>query len=225
VSQGGPPNSGWTEVSGRTVEEAIEAGLEALGLSSPDQADIEVLDEPQRGLLGIGSREAKVRVRPRVDKARAALRLVQDVLDSLDLSAASAVSRDDAGRIHIDLDGPNLGILIGRRGETLDALQYLINLAVSRLPGGVERVVLDAGGYRERRRQSLLRLVERVTETVRRTGQEVVLEPMTPSERKIVHLAAAAVPGVRSESRGEDPLRRVVIYPEGESERDGGDTE
>jgi len=207
--------SAWLEVAGRTVPEAVEAGLERLGLASPDQAEIEVLDEPQRGLLGVlGGRGARVRLRPRNDRVEAVTRLVRDIVAALGLAGTEvAVSRDDDGYIRVTLKGSGLGVLIGRRGETLDALQYLLNLASARVPGPPARVILDAGDYRERRRRTLEKLVERISDRVRRTGREVVLEPMSPQERKMVHLAVAAQEGVRSESRGEEPLRRVVVCP------------
>jgi spoIIIJ-associated protein len=215
VISGEPEASGWVEVTAKTVSEATEAGLERLGLSSADEAVIEVVDEPQRGLLGvIGARGARIRLRPRKDRAEALETLVHDILGALGLARTEMrISREGDGYIRISLEGEGLGVLIGRRGETLDALQYLLNLASARMPLPVERVILDAGGYRERRRQTLERLAERIAERVRRTGEEVVLEPMTPQERKVVHLAITGEPGVRSESRGQEPFRRVVVCP------------
>lgn len=214
MNQGEREDSGWIEATGKTVDEATRVALERLGLDSPDQAVVEVLVEPQRGLLGLGGREAKVRAQVRVDKAKVVLKLVQDILGILGLSAARAsATRDGDGYIRVSLEGSNLGALIGRRGETLDALQYLLNLAASRQPGPAERVILDAGGYRERRRVTLERLAGRIADEVRRSGREMALEPMTPQERKVIHVFLEGVAGVRSESRGEEPFRRIFVCP------------
>jgi len=222
VSQSEPDVSGWVEATGRTVAEATQVGLELIGLQTPEGAEVEVLEEPQRGLLGLGGRSAKVRVRLKRDKAGALAKTVRDILSVLDIPGAEVTARrDDDGYIRIDVNGPNLGILIGRRGETLDALQYLLNLSSVRHTGFSERVILDVGGYRERRRVVLERLAGRIAETVRRNREEAVLEPMTAHERKVIHMALAAEEGVRSESRGEDPFRRVVVSPSDKSQDEG----
>ncbi len=222
MSQDESRDSGWVEATGKTVAEATRAALDLLGVAE-DNAEIEVVEEAQRGILGLGSRGARVRARPKTDKSEALLALVRDIVRVLGLTGVGVTARrDDEGYIRVDVTGPNLGVIIGRRGETLDALQYLLNLAAARLPGKADRVVLDAGGYRERRRRTLESLAERIAERVRRTGEEVALEPMTPQERKVVHMAVSAMVGVRSESRGEDPLRRVVICPAEGGEADEG---
>lgn len=207
-------DSGWIEATGKTVADATSAGVKLVGAESAEDVIVEVLDEPQRGLLGLGGREARVRVRIKADKAQGVTKLVEDALGVLGLDGAQvSASRDDDGYLHVGVSGPNLGVLIGRRGETLDALQYLLNLATARMPGPAQRVILDVGGYRERRRLTLERLAERVADSVRRSGREMVLEPMTPQERKVIHVFLAGQEGVRSESRGEDPFRRIVVCP------------
>jgi len=215
VTNDGAPGSEWIEASGRTVAEATRTGLDRLDLDSVEEAEVEVLEEPQRGLLGvIGGREARVRLRARVDKARELERLVKDILETLNLAGTTVETvRGDDGYIHISVEGPGLGSMIGRRGETLDAFQYLLNLASARMPGSTQRVIFDADGYRERRRVTLEKLADRIAGRVRRTNREVVLEPMTPQERKVVHLAVAREDGVTSESIGEEPNRRVVVKP------------
>jgi len=204
--------AGWVEATGRTVAEAAASGAALAGAASVDDVEVEVLEQPQRGLLGLGGRDARVRVRLKVDKTARIVGLVQEIVRVLGLAEASVSGElDEEGYLRVKVDGGELGVLIGRRGETLDALQYLLNLASARLPGPTRRVILDVGGYRERRRLTLERLADRVVETVRRTGREVVLEPMTPQERKVIHLFVARQEGVTSESRGEEPFRRVVI--------------
>ncbi len=223
-------DSGWVEATGKTVAEATSAGAKLVGAESAEDVVVEVLDEPQRGLLGLGGREARVRVRLRADKAQEITKLVEEALGVLGLVGAQvSASLDNDGYLHVGIAGPSLGVLIGRRGETLDALQYLLNLAAARMPGPPQRVVLDVGGYRERRRLTLERLASRVADSVRRSGREMVLEPMTPQERKVIHVFLAGQEGVRSESRGEDPFRRIVVCPsDGESVESGagaGDNE
>lgn len=205
----------WIEVSGRSVAEATAEGLKRLGLGSAEEAEVEVLDEAQRGLLGVlGGREARVRLRRRFDRLEALRALAGRIVACLELEGAEvSVGQEADGYARVTINGPGLGILIGRRGETLDSLQYLLNLASTRMPGDPQRVIFDVDGYRDRRRQTLERLAERVAERVRRTGQEVVLEPMTPQERKVIHLAISGEPDLVSESRGEEPLRRVAIRP------------
>jgi spoIIIJ-associated protein len=221
VSQDERDDSGWVAGTAKTVDEAVAAALAKLGLETPGEAVVEIVEEPQRGILGLGGRGAKVRARPRVDKAQTVLKLARDVLGVLDLGPAhSSVTRDESGYIRVSLEGGNLGALIGRRGETLDALQYLMNLAAARLPGPPERVILDAGGYRERRRVTLEKLAGRIAGEVRRSGQEMALEPMTPQERKAIHMFLSGEAGVRSESRGADPFRRIVVCP-GEASESG----
>lgn len=208
----------WVESTGRTVAEAVANGLELLGVQTPEDAEVEVLSQPQRGIWGLGGRGARVRMRLRADRVSTILRLVREILRAVGLgtTAEATAVRSPDGYIRVEVSGPSLGGLIGHRGETLDALQYLLNLVASRLPGPPERVILDAGGYRERRRVTLERLAWRIAQTVRRTGREVALEPMTPQERKVVHLAIAGETGVRSESRGQEPFRYVVVCPDGE---------
>ncbi len=231
MSQGDEPKqaardaAGWVEATGRTVAEATGMALELLGLQVLEDIEVEVLEEPQRGLLGLGAREARVRARSRVAKGKGLLELVEDVARILGLHGAQvAVSDADESYVKVNVTGPNLGVLIGRRGETLDAFQYLFNLAAARIPGESKRVIFDAGGYRDRRRLTLERLAGRVAENVRRTSREMVLEPMTPQERKVIHMFLAGVEGVRSESTGEEPFRRIVVYPAGTKPAGGSET-
>lgn len=208
------------EASGRTVEEAVERALRQLGVER-SQVEVEVLDEPGRGWLGlIGQRPARVRVTYRPAKAEAAVAFVLGVCRRMGLDArCRVVEEDDA--IRVELSGGGLASLIGRRGRTLDALQYLTNVAATRASGDRRPVVVDADGYRRQREERLRRLALRLAERARRTGREVALQPMSARERRIVHLALRDDPHVRTESVGEEPLRKVVIRPQGGS----GDSE
>lgn len=201
------------ESTGRTVEEAVREALRLLG-AERSQVEVEVLEEPSRALWGLlGQRPARVRVSHRPGKLEAAVAFVRGVCERLGL-AAEVQARDEDGAIRVQVSGSGLGLLIGRRGSTLEALQYLANVAATRASGERQPVVIDPGGYRERREEALRRLARRMAERARRTGRRVTLEPMTAPERRIVHLALQEVPGVRTESVGEEPFRKVVIIPQ-----------
>lgn len=197
-------------MTGRTVEEAIEAALRALG-ARRDEVEIEVLEEGSKGFLGLlGSRQARVRVSLLENPERAIKGFLEKVLSAMALEAGVEVRRREDYFL-VSFYGRDLGLLIGRRGETLNALQYLTNLAVSRMIGERVRIVLDAEGYRKRREQALVRLARRLSERVKRTGNKVVLEPMTPQERRIIHTALQNDSQVVTYSEGEEPNRKVVI--------------
>ncbi|MGE5590275.1 MAG: RNA-binding cell elongation regulator Jag/EloR [Bacillota bacterium] len=198
------------EKRGRSVEEAVSAALLDLGVTA-EQTVVEVLEEPARGLFGlIGSREALVRVTVKETKEDVARRLLQDVSRTIGLDVEITTRRDE-DYIFLDVKGDELGILIGRRGQTLDALQYLTNVAASRASSEKQRIVVDVEGYRRRREETLQRLAERLADKVRRSGQSMELEPMSAHERRVIHLALQDSPYVTTYSEGEEPFRKVVI--------------
>ena len=201
------------EKRGRTVDEAVQAALKELGVG-PDEAEVEVVDEGRRGFLGLGFREAVVRVTRRRRADRFAAELMQGVLRAMGLSGQVRTEERD-GRLWVVVEGDDVGVLIGRRGRTLDALEYLLNVAVSRECGGRARLVLDAAGYRDRRAEAVRRMALRAAEKVRRTGQAATLEPMTARERKLVHLALQGDPQLTTRSEGEEPFRKIVITKKG----------
>ncbi|MCR4402480.1 MAG: protein jag [Firmicutes bacterium] len=216
------------EKTGRTVDEAVQEALEELGLGR-DEADIEVLEEPARGILGlVGQRPARVRVTAKtesveVDVAEKAREFLGELLRHMGFAGVSVSAQEVDGVLRLDVQGKGLGGLIGRRGATLDAVQHLVNLVAGRWMRVAERagreqedrfrIVVDAEGYREKRARSLERLAVTVAERVRREGRRATLEPMNPMERRIVHLAVQRCQGVTSFSEGEEPYRRVVIAP------------
>lgn len=221
------------EASGRTVDEAIESALEELGVDL-DQVETEVLTEGSRGLLGLGAAKARVRVSligsspfpqedeeepGREDEADVA-EIAMDVLSSLLRRMgvdASVVVRQDTGDgtepLILDVEGDNLGILIGRQGETLRDLQYITRLIVSRKLQRWANVLVDAGGYKRRRERVLAELAERMADRVAAEGRPVTLEPMPPHERRIVHITLRDHDTVTTESTGEGHRRKVVILP------------
>lgn len=199
------------EKSGKTVEDALEAALTELGVTR-DQVDYRVLEAPSKALFGIlGGREARVEVSlKKVSPAEKAKAFLQQVTTTMGLRVSIDVTeKEDA--VDISLRGEDLGILIGKHGQTLDALQYLTNLAANRDNRERVRYVIDVEDYRKRRTDTLEQLAVRLADRVKRTGDRVVLEPMTPHERKIIHLRLQEDLRVETYSEGEEPYRRVVI--------------
>ena len=200
------------EKVGKTVDEAVEQALAELGVET-DQALVEVLEEPSRGLFGIlGTRPAKVRVRVKKTPSQRARQLLEEIFRTMDLSVEIKMKEKD-GILMIDMQGAGLGMLIGKRGETLDALQYLVNLSINK---GLEercKVVLDVESYRTRRKQTLEDLALKLAEKARQRGRNVVLEPMNSRERKIIHTALQGVVDIYTYSEGEEPYRKIVISP------------
>jgi spoIIIJ-associated protein len=199
------------EKRGKTVDEAVRAAVKELN-ARPEDVDVVVLDEPTKGLFGlIGAKEARVLVRVRQDRRQVARHLIEEVVAGMGLNVRIETEERE-GATAYDLHGDDLGILIGRRGQTLDAFQYLVNLAANRT-GDAEkvRIILDVEGYRRRREETLQRLAERLADRVRASGQSVVLEPMSAQERRVIHLALQDNSYVGTQSEGEDPQRHVVI--------------
>jgi len=226
------------EASGGSVDEAVEKALEELGVDK-DQVESEVLAEGSRGLLGLGREKAKVRVTllepgeprekleefeepapARADVAEVALEVLRNLLHHMGVQA-EVVVREPAGDeslpIVLDVEGDNLGILIGRQGETLRDLQYISRLIVSRKLQRWVNVVVDVGGYKRRREAILTELAERMAKRVMDEGRPVTLEPMPAHERRIVHMALRDYESVRTESTGEGGRRKVVILPKEDS--------
>ena len=198
------------EKKGRTVDEAVAAALTELG-AVQEEVVIEVLEEPNKGFFGlIGGKGALVRVTRRERKEDLVRRVLGEIAEALGLQV-QIEGRADEESVVLNLRGPDLGVLIGRRGQTLDALQYLVNLAGSKNSVGRERIILDVEGYRQRRAETLERLAARLADRVRRTGESVALEPMSAHERRVIHLALQENPYVTTHSEGEEPFRKVVI--------------
>ena len=199
------------EKTGKTVEDAIEACLTELGVKR-EKANIEVLEEPtKKGLFGLlGTRLAKVRVSYEDNPGALGCDFLARVCKSMGVEAVFS-SVEKADHWIVNITGSELGILIGRRGDTLEALQYLTNLAISKRLSEKVRIIVDVEGYRQRREDTLVRLARRLSDKVKRTGNRVVLEPMNPHERRIIHTALQDDIRISTFSEGEEPNRRVVI--------------
>jgi spoIIIJ-associated protein len=199
------------EKTGRTVDEALAAALEELGVPS-DRVKVEVLDEGKGGFLGFGARPAVVRVTLRESRRERVEQFLQEVCDAMAVDVSVSL-REDQEYLYVDVNGAEAGILIGHHGQTLEAMQYLLNLVASRAEDDNRRVLLDVEGYRKRREETLTKLATRLADRVRRSGEPMVLEPMSAHERRVIHLALQDNPYVVTVSEGEEPFRRVVIQP------------
>ena len=217
-------------MSAPTVDEAIELGLKELD-ADRDEAEVEILSKGKTGFLGIGSEAARVRVTrisagrndagvpTTVDGETTAAGVATDVVGRILEAAGVNVTRTlraandpESGGPIIDLAGEDSGLLIGRRGQTLQALQFLVNLIVRRQFEGV-RVVLDVENYRQRRELQLREMATKVAERVSETNRSITLEPMPPADRRIIHTSLTDHPGVSTESSGEGEGRKVTIMP------------
>lgn len=221
------------EKTGRTVDEAVEAAIAELGVSR-EQIEYVVLDEPSKGLFGLlGGKPARVRVEliesktataapkgkpermngsdmPAVDPVESAKAFLTSVFKAMKLDV-KIEKLTGIEQVTFNLRGEDLGILIGKHGQTLDALQYLTNLAAHRDADERVRIVIDVEDYRKRREETLVRLAQRLADRVKLRGEKVVLEPMSPHERKIIHTALQDDLRVTTFSEGEEPFRKVVI--------------
>ena len=197
------------EITAKTVDEAIEIAIAELKLDRSN-VKVEVLDSGSRGLFGIGAKEAVVRVTADVNLEERARRFLDDVFFTMGMKVDFDIKRE--GKImRINLIGDSLGVIIGKRGDTLDSLEHLTNLCVNK--GDVEyvKVVLDVENYRARREQTLIKLAKNLASTVVRTGRKITLEPMHSNERRIIHATLQSNDAVETYSVGEEPNRKVVI--------------
>jgi len=198
------------EAKGKTVEEAIENALEVLGVKR-EEVEISVLEEGSKGFFGIlGSRQARVKVVLPDSPEKVISDFLNKVIRNMNLKAGMEI-RAREGYYFVSLYGREMGILIGRRGDTLDALQYICNLAVNRQLKNKVKVVIDIEGYRKRREQTLISLARRLSARVKETGKKIVLEPMNSQERRIIHTALQNENEIYTFSEGKEPNRKIVI--------------
>ncbi|KAA8663481.1 RNA-binding cell elongation regulator Jag/EloR [Clostridium sp. HV4-5-A1G] len=199
------------ETTGKTVEEALKNALQELKVEK-DKVEVEVLDEGNKGFLNfIGVRPAKIKVKVKRDYIYEAKVFLKSILDKMKVEAEIKI-KEENNVIKIYLTGSDMGILIGYRGETLDAIQYLLSLVINKNHEmEYKRVILDTENYRAKREETLRRLARRVAEKVRRTGRIVKLEPMNPYERRVIHSALQNDFYVNTYSEGQEPFRRVVV--------------
>ena len=201
-------------ISAHSVEQACREGAAMLGVDA-DSVSYEVIEEAKKGFFGVGNTPAKIKIFVESAPKDAAAAFVEMVAEDLELDVQMEETTDAEGNTVIQVWGGNAGILIGHHGDTLDALQYLANLAAVHAGEKPEkRVFVDVEHYRERRERTLRQLARRMANKVLKSGHSVVLEPMNPYERRIIHAEVQGVAGVMTSSVGEDDNRRVVIYLE-----------
>lgn len=201
------------EYTGKTVDDAITNALIELETTS-DKIEHEVISEGSKGVFGIGSKPAKVKVWLKEKPKKPVEDIVNEFLDkifnAMDICAKTSVSVN-GDNVNIELTGDDMGILIGKRGQTLDSLQYLVNLVVNRYSDSYMRVKLDTENYRERRKATLENLAKNIAFKVKRTKRSVSLEPMNPFERRIIHSTLQNDRYVTTRSEGDEPYRHVVV--------------
>ena len=207
--------SNFVEKIGKTVDEAVKMALQELN-TTEENVEIEVLEEPTKGLLGIGAKPALVRVSVKEEKvaveenkADKVNEVISNITSCLGLNIKSNVE-DTADALKVNLEGENLGLIIGYKGETLDALQLLTNVIIHK-NGEYKRVEIDAQNYREKRKETLSALAHKKARDVIKYGKNITLEPMTPYERRIIHTALQDYSKVTTVSIGSEPFRKVVI--------------
>lgn len=200
----------YVEKEGKTVESAIEEALLELNIDEKD-ADIQVLDEGSKGLFGIiGGRNALVRVCKKIDFEKIVKDFLKPIFNAMSVNEdLEIIAEGDSLNVRVSAD--DIGIIIGRRGETLDALQYLLGLVVNKYSDRFIRVMLDVGNYREKRDETLERLAIRLAEKVSKNRKTITLEPMNPYERRIIHATLQNYKSVETYSIGDEPKRKVVI--------------
>lgn len=199
------------EFSAKTVDDAITEACQKFTVSS-DKLDYEVVEEGSSGFLGIGSKPAVIKARVKSSVSDIAKDFLKDVFEAMDMVVVVNVKYNEADRtMDIDLSGDDMGVLIGKRGQTLDSLQYLVSLVVNKDVEDYIRVKVDTENYRQRRKDTLENLAKNISYKVKRTKRAVSLEPMNPYERRIIHSALQNDKYVTTHSEGEEPYRHVVV--------------
>ena len=199
----------YIEVSAKTVEDALTEALVQLGATS-DQVEYEVVEKGSAGFLGIGSKAAVIKVRKKCSVEDNIREFLGKVFDAMDLEVEIVITNED-NNYAVDLKGADMGVLIGKRGQTLDSLQYLTNLAVNKNTEEHVKVKIDTEDYRNRRKETLENLAKNIAYKVKRTKRAVSLEPMNPFERRVIHSALQNDKFVTTHSEGEEPYRHVVV--------------
>jgi spoIIIJ-associated protein len=204
----------YEQFSAKTVDDAITAACEKLGVTS-DKLDYEVIEEGAAGFLGIGSKQAVIKAAVAVvesSKEEKAKNFLKEVFAAMNMAVNVEASYDEAEKtMSVDLSGEDMGVLIGKRGQTLDSLQYLVSLVINKGNDDYIRVKVDTEDYRERRKTTLENLAKNIAFKVKRTKHSVSLEPMNPYERRIIHSALQNDKYVTTHSEGEEPYRHVIV--------------
>ena len=201
----------YIEISAKTVDDAVTEAVIQLG-TTHDQLEYEVIEKGSAGFIGIGRKDAVIRVKKK-DSVEDRIRdFLQKIFAVMKLEVEILIEREESGRVvNVELKGNDMGVLIGKRGQTLDSLQYLTNLAVNKNAEEFVKVKIDTEDYRKRRRETLENLARNIAFKVKRTKHPVSLEPMNPFERRVIHYALQNDKFVTTHSEGEEPFRHVVV--------------
>lgn len=201
----------YVEISAKTVNDAITEACQKFVVTS-DKLDYIVVEEGSTGFLGIGSKPAVIKARAKCTVYDKAKDFLKEVFDAMNMTVVVDVKFDEVNNnMNIDLSGDEMGVLIGKRGQTLDSLQYIVSLVVNKDSDEYIRVKVDTEDYRRRRKETLENLAKNIAYKVKRTKRSVSLEPMNPYERRIIHSALQNDKYVTTHSEGEEPFRRVVV--------------
>ena len=201
----------YIEISAKTVEYALTEASVKLGTTS-DKIEYEVIEKGNSGFLGIGSKKAVIRAFVKTSPEELVKEFLDSVFKAMDMEVELDIKVDeDEKMIDVELKGDDMGILIGKRGQTLDSLQYLTNLALNKHSDNYFKVKVDTEDYRNRRKETLENLAHNMADKVKRTKRSVELEPMNPFERRVIHSALQNDKYVTTHSEGEEPYRHVVV--------------
>lgn len=201
----------WKEFTGKSVDEALTEALLQLQTTS-ENIEYEIIEKETKGFLGIKNKPARIRVRQKMTVEFSAKNFLTKIFKAMNIEAKIEVIYDEADEtVSVDLIGEDMGVLIGKRGQTLDSLQYLTSLVVNKNTENYLKVKLDTENYRERRKDTLENLAKNIASKVKRTRKPVSLEPMNPYERRIIHSALQNDKFVETHSEGEEPYRKVVV--------------
>ncbi|MCB5479711.1 protein jag [Roseburia faecis] len=199
------------DISAKNVDDAITQATVQLGITS-DQLEYEVLDKGSTGFLGIGSKNAVIKARKKFSIDENVVEFLSSIFDAMKMEVEILVAvNEEEHIIEVELKGDDMGILIGKRGQTLDSLQYLTNLAINKHSDEYYKVKIDTEDYRKRRKETLENLAKNIAYKVKRTKRPVSLEPMNPFERRIIHSALQNDRYVTTHSEGDEPYRHVVV--------------
>lgn len=201
----------YIEISAKTVDDALTEALIKLGTTS-DKLDWEVIEKGSAGFLGIARKDAVIKVRKKDDVEDRIHEFLDQIFQVMGMKVEILIEKDEEeGIANVELKGDEMGVLIGKRGQTLDALQYLTNLAVNKHAENYVKIKMDSEDYRKRRKETLENLAKNIAYKVKRTKRSVSLEPMNPFERRVIHSALQNDKFVTTHSEGEEPYRHVVV--------------
>lgn len=205
------------EIEGKTTEDAKKKGLSKLGITDPSKVEIEVVDEGKSGIFGFGvSRSAKIRIyysESTADVGGLTTEVITNVLSKMGITGKIRDLKEGESKVYVELESEYSGLIIGKRGKTLEALQFLVNLMVNHQTGSEKKIILDIESYRAKRERALRKMSKDIALKVIRSGKPWVLEPMNPFERRLIHLTLQNDSRVSTKSEGQGIYRKVKISP------------